>query len=290
VDTNVKSVFDLATLASAIALDLTGGGTLTNAGIATAIYNQGTAAVEKAIPIVTNSATVIPTNTSKLLTGLALVNVSSYQSLMIGQAYGNATTQATLKKCQIAWYGDAAGSFYLGLTTWYGSVQGGAVTGKVKCLGPYATFGCYGAESTTTDTTVTTTVYGSAIPLSLDRLYFANPVVEPAIVSGHNGSGGDVAWNGTYPANTTSTIDISNMQGPAIISISTGATLAHTLDLALADGNVRINSWGWAAGTPAQKGQFSIELPSAPCQLRLALGAEAASRFFFGSIVMRGRL
>ena len=106
VDPNVKNVFDLATLASAISVSLTGGGTLTNAGIAQAIYNQGNKSAD-IVAVLANSS-VVQTNAQNSFFDFDLGD-SAYYAVKV--QFGSATADAndhSVVQVSIQWWLDAA--------------------------------------------------------------------------------------------------------------------------------------------------------------------------------------
>jgi hypothetical protein len=279
VSDNIGALFD----ASAISSQLIGQGL--PAAIASSIYAQGVAAVEKLTPLQINQATVIASGASADL--MAITDVSGQQSLIFSVGMTNATSQRTMKMIHFDWYSDALGTAFFGTTYITVPVFGGAAWAKVQCRGAFVRIRCNVGEVTTTSTTVTSTCYGSVVPITHDRIRVQTPWATTGIIAPYDGLCGIVSYTASVPASTITQIDFSVWQGECDFSWFFGGALAYSVSIFLEDAGTPLYQFNGPAGL-AKSGVFRISLPAAACQVEVSTGAEGASKLFAVSLVMLG--
>jgi len=141
VDANIKNVFDISTLASAITFLLTGGTQLNNTGIAAAINAAGVPMANNMSGNYSNSATMASGGQTAIFINPG--NALSFQLYVGGSIATSSATDLSISTVRITWYRDAGYTQGLSVDDYQFHSQsitaaGGALLIRGACLSPYA--------------------------------------------------------------------------------------------------------------------------------------------------------
>lgn len=288
---DVTSALPLQSMASNIADGITGGTTITNQGIADAIYNRGVVAVDRPVLLASGSSVTSSPGGALLLypSSGPVADVSGYAGLYLTMLSVVPTLGFPLAMLpvDVIWYLDSSGLIPMYTDRHYLAAQTGSSYSRIKVKSPYVKLRVQDS-GTAAVCEYTWGLYGTNSNLSDEMIRSTNPNIGAGTIAPHDGSYKTVRISQTCTLSATTAIHFTGYGGRAMYSFSMpSATLGYSASIFLMDGTL-VHYFNKAAGDVRQE-PIEVILPAAPMQVRVSLGAEAADRSFGGTLVMEGK-